>query len=92
MIERRAQLEGSAARSHGVPVPVRAGLILSALLLAVSAIAASSASAVLKRLPNGQTVSYQPLRDARSQVTPFDSVFTRDGRNRSSAGTSPPPI
>ena len=45
-------------------------------MLVVSAIAAASASAVLKRLPNGQTVSYQPLADTSSQVTPFDSVFT----------------
>jgi hypothetical protein len=29
--------------------------------LAVSAIAASSASAIIKVLPNGQTVSYMPL-------------------------------
>ena len=32
--------------------------------LMVSLIATSSASAVLKRLPNGQVVSYQPLRGA----------------------------
>jgi PKD repeat protein len=44
--------------------------------LVVSAIAVSSASAVLKRLPNGQTVSYQPLRTASSAVTPFDNTFT----------------
>ena len=46
-----------------------------AAALVVSAIGASSASAVLKRLPNGQTVSYQPLNDASSQVTPFDRTF-----------------
>ena len=45
--------------------------------LAVSAIAASSASAILKRLPNGTVVSYQPLRTAKSAApTPFDSIFT----------------
>jgi hypothetical protein len=44
--------------------------------LVVSAIAAPNASAVLKRLPNGQTVSYQPLNNAASQVRPFDNVFT----------------
>src|SRR5579859_5580280 len=42
--------------------------------LAVSAIAASSASAVLKRLPNGQTVSYQPLLP--TGPVPFDQAFT----------------
>jgi hypothetical protein len=50
-------------------------MVVLAAVLVVSAIAASSASAVLKRLPNGQTVSYQPLRDASSQVTPFDNAF-----------------
>jgi PKD domain-containing protein len=43
--------------------------------LGVSAVAASSASAILKRLPNGQVVSYQPLRNASPQVTPFDTTF-----------------
>jgi hypothetical protein len=42
--------------------------------LGVSAIAASGASAILKRLPNGQTVSYQPL--LQSGPVPFDAVFT----------------
>jgi hypothetical protein len=49
--------------------------VLAAVLI-VSAVAASSASAVLKRLPNGQTVSYQPLAGGSTQVTPFDAVFT----------------
>ncbi|MFL5832233.1 MAG: PKD domain-containing protein [Solirubrobacteraceae bacterium] len=31
---------------------------------------------MLKRLPNGQTVSYQPLAGGSTQVTPFDAVFT----------------
>lgn len=52
------------------------GLLVLAGALVVSAVAASSASAVLKRLPNGQTVSYQPLNNASSGVTPFDAVFT----------------
>ena len=43
--------------------------------LVVSAIAASNASAVLKKLPNGQIVSYQPVNDASSGVTPFDLTF-----------------
>ncbi len=51
-------------------------LTVAAAALVVSAIAASSASAMLKRLPNGQTVSYQPLAAASPQVTPFDAVFT----------------
>jgi hypothetical protein len=56
----------------------RWGLLMSvlAVAVAVSAIAASSASAVLKVLPNGQTVSYQPLANTGAQVTPFDAVFT----------------
>src|SRR4029077_10870280 len=43
--------------------------------VAVSAIAAPSASAVLKVLPNGQMVSYQPLRSSLSVLTPFDLAF-----------------
>jgi hypothetical protein len=50
-------------------------MVVVAAVLVVSAIATSSASAVLKRLPNGQTVSYQPLLDSSSQVTPFDNAF-----------------
>jgi hypothetical protein len=45
-----------------------------AAALVASAIGASSASAVLKRLPTGQIVSYQPLR-SKAPVTGFDSVF-----------------
>ena len=47
-----------------------------AAAIAVSAVVTSSASAVLKKLPNGQTVSYQPLANTGSQVTPFDAAFT----------------
>ena len=46
-----------------------------AAAIVVSAIAASTASAVLVRLPNGQTVSYQPLRSAAGQYTRFDNAF-----------------
>jgi plastocyanin len=56
---------------------VRQRRLLMVLVVAgtvgVSAIAASSASAILKRLPNGQTVSYQPLRS--SAPIPFDLAF-----------------
>jgi hypothetical protein len=45
-----------------------------AAAIVVSAIAASSASAILKTLPNGQTVSYQPLRGAASP-SGFDTAF-----------------
>jgi hypothetical protein len=38
MIERRVQPQGSAQRVPGTPVPVRAGLIVAALLLGVYAI------------------------------------------------------
>jgi PKD repeat protein len=43
-------------------------------------IAATTASAVLQTLPDGQTVSYQPLRGSRAaspaaSVSPFDTVF-----------------
>ena len=44
-------------------------MLVLAGALAVSAIAASSASAVLKKLPNGQTVSYQPLLPTQSAQT-----------------------
>jgi PKD domain len=56
----------------------RRRLVIGALaaVLLVSAVVASSASAVLKRLPNGQTVSYQPLAGGGAQVTPFDAAFT----------------
>ena len=45
--------------------------------VAVSAVAAPSASAIIKTLPNGHAVSYQPLRSARSASgpTPFDLAF-----------------
>jgi PKD repeat protein len=56
----------------------RARLVVTvvAAALIVSAISAASASAVLKRLPNGQTVSYQPLANASTQPRPFDNAFT----------------
>jgi hypothetical protein len=45
--------------------------------LAAAAIVTSSASAMLKRLPNGHVVSYQPLLTAKpAGPTPFDQVFT----------------
>ena len=48
-------------------------------MVAVSAIAAPSASAIIKSLPNGQAVSYQPLRSAPrsapSGLIPFDLAF-----------------
>lgn len=51
-------------------------LVLAAALV-VSAIAASNASAIIKVLPNGQTVSYMPLqtrqaRRALARLRPFD--------------------
>jgi hypothetical protein len=49
-------------------------LLVLAGTLGVSAIAASSASAILKVLPNGQTVSYQPLLP--TGPVPFDQAFT----------------
>jgi hypothetical protein len=50
-------------------------MVLVVAALAVTAIVAPNASAVLKRLPNGQTVSYQPLRTAAVQPTIFDNAF-----------------
>lgn len=53
-------------------------LLVLAGTLGVSAIAASSASAIIKVLPNGQTVSYMPLRaaeGARTTLRPHDTVF-----------------
>jgi PKD repeat protein len=43
--------------------------------LIVSAISASTAAAVLKRLPNGHVVSYQPMRGAPTPFVTTDSVF-----------------
>jgi hypothetical protein len=55
--------------------PCRAALwVAIAAAVAASAIAASSASAVLLKLHDGHTVSYQPLRGAQ-RATPLDSVF-----------------
>lgn len=51
------------------------GLLALGAALMVSAIASSSASAVLKRLPNGHVVSYQPMRSAAKQFVKADSVF-----------------
>ncbi|MBV9607341.1 MAG: PKD domain-containing protein [Solirubrobacterales bacterium] len=52
-------------------------MLVLAGTLGVSAIAASSASAIIKVLPNGQTVSYMPLqtqqaRKALARLRPFD--------------------
>jgi hypothetical protein len=47
-------------------------MLVLAGTLGVSAIAASSASAILKNLPNGQTVSYQPLLP--TGPVPFEST------------------
>ncbi len=54
----------------------RAFLAAAAFTAAIvaSAIAASSASAILERLPDGQVVSYQPLR-TKAPVIRFDSIF-----------------
>jgi len=58
---------------------VRQRGLLRTLVLAgtvgVSAVAVSSASAVIKTLPNGQAVSYLPLRSAPSGPTPSDTVL-----------------
>jgi PKD domain len=43
--------------------------------VAVLAIGAPNALAVIKVLPNGQAVSYQPLRSASATPSPFDLVF-----------------
>ena len=48
-------------------------LFVLAGTVAVSAMAAPNASAVLKVLPNGQAVSYQPFRSAAP--SPFDLAF-----------------
>jgi hypothetical protein len=41
----------------------------------ISAIFASSASAILRKLPDGQVASYQPLRGAVLRPNPGDTVF-----------------
>jgi plastocyanin len=46
-----------------------------AAVLVVSAVAAPSASAVLKRLPSGRVVSYQPLKKAGARIKLFDATF-----------------
>jgi PKD repeat protein len=51
------------------------GLAALGAALMISVIATSSASAVLKRLPNGQVVSYQPLRSSAKQFIKPDSMF-----------------
>ena len=55
----------------------RVMLLVLVVAFVVSAIAASNASAIIKRLPNGQVVSYQPLLTAKAAApSPLDSVFT----------------
>jgi hypothetical protein len=58
---------------------IRQRRLLMTLVLAgavcVSVIGTQSASAVITRLPNGQAVSYQPLRSAPSGQNPFDLAF-----------------
>jgi hypothetical protein len=54
-------------------------MLVLAGTLGVSAIAASSASAILKLLPNGQVTSYQPLltaANANNRRIHFDNEFT----------------
>src|SRR6185369_10608332 len=46
-----------------------------AVTVVISAVAARSASAAIKVLPNGQAVSYQPLRSGPSGPSPFDLAF-----------------
>jgi hypothetical protein len=52
-------------------------LVIAGAIGVTAAIAAPSASAVIKTLPNGHAVSYQPLRSARAKSgpIPFDLVF-----------------
>jgi hypothetical protein len=65
------------ARRPAHPGPGRATtVVVSVAALVVSAVAASSAWAVLKRLPSGQMVSGQPLKGASARRTVFDAVFT----------------
>src|SRR5213082_2418259 len=72
---------GRSKRGHegGMRMRFRQRRLLMTLVIggavAVSAIAASSASAVIKSLPNGQAVSYQPVRSAASAPSPFDLAF-----------------
>jgi hypothetical protein len=65
---------------------VRRRQLLVTLVIAgtvgVSAVAAPSASAVLRMLPNGQTVSYQPLRSAPAPsglIVPFVNMDYNGG-------------
>ncbi len=51
-------------------------MLVLAATLGVSAIAASSASAILKPLPDGHVISYQPLRTAKAGHIAFDNAFT----------------
>ncbi|HSS82044.1 MAG TPA: PKD domain-containing protein [Gaiellaceae bacterium] len=52
-------------------------LVIAGAIGVTAAIATPSASAVIKTLPNGHAVSYQPLRSARatSGPSPFDLAF-----------------
>jgi hypothetical protein len=59
-----------------VPVrPVRLAGLLAALCALCAQGGASTASALIVRLPHGKAISYQPLPGAAPQVSPFDSVF-----------------
>jgi hypothetical protein len=61
-------------------------MLVVAAALVVPAIATSNASAIIKVLPNGQTVSYMPLQTAQSRkaltrLRPFDAVFGNQDYN-----------
>jgi hypothetical protein len=64
---------GDGERSHRFP-PVRGVFVLVLVAMALLA-GASSASAVIARLPGGKTLSYQPLRGPAA-VRPFDAFFS----------------
>jgi hypothetical protein len=52
-------------------------VVLAGML--ILAVAAPSASARLKVLPNGRVVSYEPLRSASGPVIPFDNMDYNGG-------------
>ena len=76
LFERSARTapRGPVAAIHGLPRVVICALALATALLGLDA---AGAEAVITRLADGQTLSYQPLRSSpRPSILPFDEVFS----------------
>jgi hypothetical protein len=77
--KRGAERNQSTYKGDAMSLPRgRRVLVVAVAAVVVAALTAASASAVLKKLPNGQTVSYQPLRGAAASVPPNIALGNMD--------------